>query len=138
MSFGDALLQVADGAHAEWAGLVVDHVDGYLIAIPDYEVVGRGDATMVEVSEQRRVARDVGAGFELRFTLLVPTDKEVIGQWRLIAIEQREGGQDVAELGGREVVESGDDRARSRRSRAGSASWISGVKEDSLAEDSKS
>src|ERR1017187_9989853 len=64
---------------------------------------------MVEVSEQRRVARDVGAGFELRFALFVPADEEVIGQWRLIAIEQREGGQDVAELGGRKVVESGDD-----------------------------
>ena len=65
---------------------------------------------MVEVGEERRVARDVGPGFELRLALLVPADEEVAGQRRLIAVEQREGGQDVAELGGREVVESGDDR----------------------------
>ena len=60
---------------------------------------------MAEIGEQRRVARDVGSGFELRLALLVPADEEVVGQWRLIAVEQREGGQDVAELGGREVVE---------------------------------
>jgi len=56
---------------------------------------------MAEIGEERSVARDVGSGFELRFALLVPADEEVVGQWRLIAVEQREGGQDVPKLGGR-------------------------------------
>jgi hypothetical protein len=55
---------------------LVDHVDGYLIAVPDGEVVGWYDAAMAEIGEQRRVARDVGSRFELRPALLVPAGSD--------------------------------------------------------------
>jgi len=76
---------------------------------PDGEVVGRSDAAMAEIGEQRRVAGDIRSWFETSACLLFHADEKSSGSGAGSQVEQWEGGEYVPELGGREVVEPGDD-----------------------------